>query len=176
MLQSHYSSIGSLAPFGRIRGAISNGRNLPACDYRLQSLRGIAASHGSSRAYSPSIARFAVEDAATIPQMSNIALITAAMMVFQPNTAVVVFYVLSGYVLGASLRRRGIWPLPERMFEFAIRRLARMIPIPLAFDAGRRRLLLMERCAGFARHDRLVPSTISPRGGRQGARTQLVRR
>ena len=51
------------------------------------------------------------------------AVLAVGELVLQPNTAVIFFYVLSGFVLGESLRRR-----PE-FKAFAIRRLLRLLPM-----------------------------------------------
>jgi peptidoglycan/LPS O-acetylase OafA/YrhL len=80
----------------------------------LESLRGIAAltvavHHGMS----------AFVETATIPQR----LVREGLMpLFSPNPAVIIFFVLSGYVLGESLERNGDY------IPFIIRRFFRIIP------------------------------------------------
>jgi peptidoglycan/LPS O-acetylase OafA/YrhL len=55
------------------------------------------------------------------------AFLAAGELLFQPNTAVIFFYVLSGFVLSGSLRRRNI-PLGRQTLGFVIRRVGRMVP------------------------------------------------
>lgn len=56
------------------------------------------------------------------------ALLAAGEILVQPNTAVVFFYVLSGFVLGEALRRRTSGGL-RHLTAFAVRRLWRLLPV-----------------------------------------------
>jgi peptidoglycan/LPS O-acetylase OafA/YrhL len=98
-----------------------------AQDDRLQSLRGLAA------------LTVALGHAATVPLAGRIeapdfhlrgsnALLAAAELLFQANTAVILFYVLSGFVLAGSLRRRPL-PIASQTAGFVIRRVGRIVPI-----------------------------------------------
>jgi peptidoglycan/LPS O-acetylase OafA/YrhL len=57
------------------------------------------------------------------------ALLAAGELLIQPNTAVILFYVLSGLVLGVSLRRHAAASVRGRLSGFAIRRLWRLLPV-----------------------------------------------
>src|ERR1700749_3375680 len=94
----------------------------------LQSLRGIAAlcvavGHG-----------FTVMTAGRIghpefsPRPGN-ALLAAGQLLVQPNTAVILFYVLSGFVLGEALRRSRASGEAQHLLAFGIRRLWRLLPV-----------------------------------------------
>src|SRR5262249_55701902 len=54
---------------------------------------------------------------------------TAGEILVQPNTAVILFYVLSGLVLAESLRMRADAPIWRWFVSFGIRRLARIVPV-----------------------------------------------
>jgi peptidoglycan/LPS O-acetylase OafA/YrhL len=69
-----------------------------------------------------------IEDPAFILTPTN-ALLAAGEIFVQPNTAVVVFYVLSGFVLGEAFRRDRSASLLLHTLAFAVRRLWRLFPV-----------------------------------------------
>jgi peptidoglycan/LPS O-acetylase OafA/YrhL len=89
---------------------------------RLQATRGIAALCVTLGHCFTTMINGRMEDAQFHLSAGN-AVLAAGQLVFQPNTAVIFFYVLSGLVLGESWRRR-----PE-FTGFAIRRLWRLLPV-----------------------------------------------
>jgi peptidoglycan/LPS O-acetylase OafA/YrhL len=94
----------------------------------LQSLRGIAAlSVAVGHAFTV-MSNGRIEDAHFALRPGN-ALLTAGEVLIQPNTAVVLFYVLSGFVLGESLRRRTAASELGHFGAFALRRLWRLLPV-----------------------------------------------
>lgn len=95
---------------------------------RLQSLRGIAAfcvavGHGLTVM---AAGRIENPEFALRPENS---LLAAGELLFQPNTAVILFYVLSGFVLGETLRRRTASTETRHLMAFGIRRLWRLLPV-----------------------------------------------
>jgi peptidoglycan/LPS O-acetylase OafA/YrhL len=94
----------------------------------LQSLRGIAAlSVAVGHAFTV-MSNGRIEDAHFTLRPGN-ALLAAGEVLIQPNTAVVLFYVLSGFVLGESLRRRTAASELGHFGAFALRRLWRLLPV-----------------------------------------------
>ena len=95
---------------------------------RLQSLRGIAAlcvavGHGFTV-----MRNGRIEDARFTLRPGN-ALLAAGEVLIQPNTAVVLFYVLSGFVLGEALCRRTAASEVGHLGAFAVRRFSRLLPV-----------------------------------------------
>jgi peptidoglycan/LPS O-acetylase OafA/YrhL len=95
---------------------------------RLQSLRGIAAfcvavGHGLTV-----MAGGRIENPEFALRAGN-SLLAAGELLFQPNTAVILFYVLSGFVLGETLRRRTASTETRHLIAFGIRRLWRLLPV-----------------------------------------------
>ena len=95
-------------------------------DDRLQSLRGIAALL-VALGHSFTVPLAGRLEAPGFSLHGSNAFLAAAELIFQPNTAVIFFYVLSGFVLSGSLRRRKI-PLGRQTLGFVIRRMGRMVP------------------------------------------------
>jgi peptidoglycan/LPS O-acetylase OafA/YrhL len=97
-------------------------------DLRLQSLRGLAAlTVAIGHAFTVMVnGRIELPEFSLSP--SN-AFLAAGEILFQPNTAVIFFYVLSGMVLGESLRRRGTKSLAREMAGFCARRASRILPV-----------------------------------------------
>jgi peptidoglycan/LPS O-acetylase OafA/YrhL len=97
-------------------------------DPRLQSLRGLAAlmvALGHSFTL-PVAGR--IEDPGFHLHASN-ALLAGAELIFQPNTAVIFFYVLSGFVLAESIRSRPAPPALRETAGFVLRRVGRIVPV-----------------------------------------------
>jgi len=59
---------------------------------------------------------------------SSNAFLAFAQLLFQPNTSVIFFYVLSGLVLGESLRADSKVPWLPRLLAFAVKRITRIVP------------------------------------------------
>jgi peptidoglycan/LPS O-acetylase OafA/YrhL len=95
---------------------------------RLQSLRGIAALCVAVGHAFTLMRNGRIEDAHFALRPGN-ALLAAGELLIQPNTAVILFYVLSGLVLGISLRRHAAANVRGRLGGFAIRRLWRLLPV-----------------------------------------------
>jgi peptidoglycan/LPS O-acetylase OafA/YrhL len=95
---------------------------------RLQSLRGIAALCVAVGHTFTLMRNGRIEDAHFALRPGN-ALLAAGELLIQPNTAVILFYVLSGLVLGVSLRRHAAASVRGRLSGFAIRRLWRLLPV-----------------------------------------------
>lgn len=96
---------------------------------RLQSIRGLAALSVAVGHSFTVMSNGRIEDAHFTLRVGN-TLLAAGEILVQPNTAVIVFYVLSGFVLGESLRRRAISDSGLRHFlAFAARRLWRLLPV-----------------------------------------------
>src|ERR1700743_2174728 len=95
---------------------------------RLQSLRGIAALCGGVGHAFTVMRNGRIEDASFTLRPGN-ALLAAGELLIQPNTAVILFYVLSGLVLGASLRRNTAASEHRRLGAFVMRRLWRLLPV-----------------------------------------------
>ena len=95
---------------------------------RLQSLRGIAALCVAVGHAFTVMRNGRIEDAHFTLRPGN-ALLAAGELLFQPNTAVILFYVLSGFVLGESLRRRAAPNERSHLGAFGARRLWRLLPV-----------------------------------------------
>jgi peptidoglycan/LPS O-acetylase OafA/YrhL len=96
---------------------------------RLQSLRGLAALSVAVGHSFTVMSNGRIEDAHFTLRPGN-ALLAIGEILVQPNTAVIVFYVLSGFVLGESLRRRSDADNSLRNFAaFTARRLWRLLPV-----------------------------------------------
>jgi peptidoglycan/LPS O-acetylase OafA/YrhL len=95
---------------------------------RLQSLRGIAALSVALGHSFTVMVDGRIEDAHFALRPGN-ALLAAGEVLIQPNTAVILFYVLSGLVLGESLRRRRAQTEVRHLLAFAVRRLWRLLPV-----------------------------------------------
>jgi peptidoglycan/LPS O-acetylase OafA/YrhL len=89
---------------------------------QLQALRGIAAMCVTVGHCFTTFAIGRIEEPSFHLGFGNAAL-AVGQLVFQPNTAVIFFYVLSGLVLGESLRRRPGYK------TFVVRRLWRLLPV-----------------------------------------------
>ena len=89
---------------------------------QLQALRGIAAMCVTVGHCFTTFAIGRIEEPSFHLGFGNAAL-AVGQLVFQPNTAVIFFYVLSGLVLGESLRRRPGYK------TFGVRRLWRLLPV-----------------------------------------------
>jgi len=90
-----------------------------------------------------------IEDARFALRPGN-AFLAAGEVLIEPNTAVILFYVLSGFVLGEALRRHT--PISElrHLGGFAVRRLWRLLPVmwlSILFAAA---ITLLVRHAPFA--------------------------
>jgi peptidoglycan/LPS O-acetylase OafA/YrhL len=96
---------------------------------RLQSVRGLAALSVAVGHSFTVMSNGRIEDAHFALRAGNL-LLAAGEILVQPNTAVIVFYVLSGFVLSESLRRRSTAHQGVRHFlAFAVRRLWRLLPV-----------------------------------------------
>jgi peptidoglycan/LPS O-acetylase OafA/YrhL len=95
---------------------------------RLQSLRGIAALSVAIGHSFTVMSNGRIEDAHFALRPAN-ALLAAGEVFVQPNTPVILFYVLSGLVLGESLRRRNAATELRHLAAFAVRRLWRLVPV-----------------------------------------------
>jgi peptidoglycan/LPS O-acetylase OafA/YrhL len=95
---------------------------------RLQSLRGIAALCVAVGHAFTVMRNGRIEDAHFTLRPGN-ALLAAGELLIQANTAVILFYVLSGLVLGYSLRRQTAASTLGRLGGFAVRRLWRLLPV-----------------------------------------------
>ncbi len=95
---------------------------------RLQSLRGIAALCVAVGHAFTVMSNGRIEDAHFSLRPGN-ALLAAGEVLVQPNTSVILFYVLSGFVLGESLRRRTAASAVGHLGAFAVRRLWRLLPV-----------------------------------------------
>jgi peptidoglycan/LPS O-acetylase OafA/YrhL len=95
---------------------------------RLQSLRGIAALSVAVGHSFTVMSNGRIEDGHFALRPAN-ALLAAGEVLIQPNTAVTLFYVLSGLVLGESLRRRNAATELRHLCAFAVRRLWRLVPV-----------------------------------------------
>jgi peptidoglycan/LPS O-acetylase OafA/YrhL len=94
---------------------------------RLQSLRGIAAlSVALGHAFTVMV-HGRIEDSHFTLRPTN-AFLAVGEVLIQPNTAVILFYVLSGFVLGEALRRNDPLGSPSYFMAFVIRRLWRLLP------------------------------------------------
>jgi peptidoglycan/LPS O-acetylase OafA/YrhL len=96
------------------------GFDLRTHNVRLQSLRGLAA-------LSVAIGHTAL---CVDNSSQNLAIFTTRIL-FQSNTAVIFFFVLSGLVLGSSLQRMTSVPLGRRLLTFSIRRIFRLVPVAI---------------------------------------------
>ena len=95
---------------------------------RLQSLRGIAAlGVAVGHAFAITL-NGRIEDANFTLRPGN-AILAAGELLIQQNTMVIVFYVLSGFVLAASLRRHRANPFGSGYTAFAVRRFWRLLPV-----------------------------------------------
>jgi len=101
---------------------------LEAHSIRLQSLRGIAALCVAVGHSFIVMSNGRIEDARFTLRSGN-ALLAAGELLFQPNTAVILFYVLSGFVLGESLRRYTAASERSHLGAFGVRRLWRLLPV-----------------------------------------------
>jgi peptidoglycan/LPS O-acetylase OafA/YrhL len=101
---------------------------LDAHSVRLQSLRGIAALCVAVGHAFTVMKNGRIEDVSFTLRPGN-ALLALGELLIQPNTAVILFYVLSGLVLGASLRRNTAASEPRRLGGFVARRLWRLLPV-----------------------------------------------
>src|SRR5262245_55634440 len=105
---------------------------------RLQSLRGLAAlavAIGHSFAL---LINGRIESPSFVLRPTN-ALLAVGELLIQPNTAVIVFYVLSGFVLGEAFRRRRSSAFLPHILAFAVRRAWRLLPVmwlSIAFSAA----------------------------------------
>ena len=95
---------------------------------RLQSLRGAAALCVAIGHSFTVMSNGRIEDAHFTLRPGN-ALLAAGEILVQPNTAVILFYVLSGFVLGESLRRGTAASERGRLGAFGVRRLWRLLPV-----------------------------------------------
>jgi len=95
---------------------------------RLQSLRGLAAVCVAVGHAFTVMSNGRIEDA-NFSLRPGSALIAAGEILIQPNTAVILFYVLSGFVLGESLRRHAAATEIGHLGGFAVRRLWRLLPV-----------------------------------------------
>jgi peptidoglycan/LPS O-acetylase OafA/YrhL len=95
---------------------------------RLQSLRGAAALCVAIGHSFTVMSNGRIEDAHFALRPGN-ALLAAGEILVQPNTAVILFYVLSGFVLGESLRRGEAASERGRLGAFGVRRLWRLLPV-----------------------------------------------
>lgn len=95
---------------------------------RLQSLRGIAALTVAVGHAFTVMVNGRIEDARFALRAGN-ALLAAGEILIEPNTAVILFYVLSGFVLGETLRRRTAVSELRHFGGFAARRLWRLLPV-----------------------------------------------
>jgi len=95
---------------------------------RLQSMRGIAALIVMLGHIFISFPNGLMNHAGYELRPSNFPL-SAGYVLFQANTAVIFFYVLSGFVLGGSFQRRGDAPLLIGWLSFAIKRAGRLLPV-----------------------------------------------
>jgi peptidoglycan/LPS O-acetylase OafA/YrhL len=97
-------------------------------DSRLQSMRGIAAITVLVGHCLLTFKNGRIEDAAFHLKPDNL-LLAALQLVIHPNSAVIFFYVLSGLVLGESLRRSSSSASrADRFLGFSIRRIFRLYP------------------------------------------------
>ncbi len=95
----------------------------------MQSLRGLAALSVAVGHSFTVMSNGRIEDAHFTLRAGN-TLLAAGEILVQPNTAVIVFYVLSGFVLGKSLRRHALADNGLCQFvAFAVRRLWRLLPV-----------------------------------------------
>jgi len=95
---------------------------------RLQSIRGVAAlCVAVGHAFAVSV-HGRIEDPNFTLRPTN-ALLTACEVLIQPNTAVILFYVLSGFVLAESWRRDHASLAPRHLLSFGARRLCRLVPV-----------------------------------------------
>lgn len=94
---------------------------------RLQSMRGLAALAVALGHCFLTFTNGRLENPDFHLTSSN-ALLALGEVLFQANTAVIFFYVLSGLVLGESLRRRAHLPFRQRFAGFVVRRLCRLYP------------------------------------------------
>jgi peptidoglycan/LPS O-acetylase OafA/YrhL len=95
---------------------------------RLQSLRGIAALSVAVGHAFTLMSNGRIEDAHFSLRPGN-AFLAAGELLVQPNTAVIAFYVLSGFVLGEALRRQDAGGALRSFGAFAARRLWRLLPV-----------------------------------------------
>lgn len=98
-------------------------------DPRLQSLRGIAALTVVVGHCLVTFKNGRIEEAAFHLAPSN-ALLALLQVTVHANSAVIFFYVLSGFVLGESLRRSGVASL-QQLGGFVIRRVFRLYPVAI---------------------------------------------
>src|SRR5262249_55305432 len=95
---------------------------------RLQSLRGLAAVCVAVGHAFTGMSNGRIE-APNFSLRPGSELIAAGEILIQPNTAVILFYVLSGFVLGESLRRHAATTEIRHLGGFAVRRLWRLVPV-----------------------------------------------
>jgi peptidoglycan/LPS O-acetylase OafA/YrhL len=95
---------------------------------RLQSLRGLAALAVAVGHAFTLMPNGRIDESSFVLRPSN-ALLAAGHVLIQPNTAVIVFYVLSGFVLGEAFRRRRSSERLLHMLAFTVRRLWRLVPV-----------------------------------------------
>src|SRR3984893_13130441 len=103
---------------------------LESHSFRLQSLRGIAALSVAVGHSFTVMSNGRIEDAHFALRPGN-ALLAAGEGLVHPHTAVILFYVLSGLVLGESLRRRNAATALRHLCAFTVRRLWRAPPGPV---------------------------------------------
>jgi peptidoglycan/LPS O-acetylase OafA/YrhL len=104
---------------------------------RLQSLRAIAALSVAVGHSFTVMANGRIEEANFTLRPGN-ALLALGELLIQPNTGVILFYVLSGFVLGEALRRASSSSGLRHFVAFVIRRLWRLVPVmwvSIAFTA-----------------------------------------
>jgi peptidoglycan/LPS O-acetylase OafA/YrhL len=95
---------------------------------RLQSLRGIAALCVAIGHSFTVMINGRIEDAHFTLRAGN-AFLAFGEILIQPNTAVILFYVLSGFVLGEALRRQTGDTRLRHVMAFSVRRLWRLLPV-----------------------------------------------
>jgi peptidoglycan/LPS O-acetylase OafA/YrhL len=134
--------------------------------FRLQSLRGIAALSVAVGHSFTVMSNGRIEDAHFALRPAN-ALLAAGEVLVQPNTAVILFYVLSGLVLGESLRRRNAATELRHLGAFAVRRLWRLLPVMWLS------IIFAAVIAVFVRH---APFAARPDGSTNSYRQQSARR
>lgn len=133
--------------------------------FRLQSLRGIAALSVAIGHSFTVMSNGRIEDAHFALRPGN-ALLAAGEVLIQPNTAVILFYVLSGLVLGELLRRRKAATELRHLGAFAVRRLWRLVPVMWLSIVFAAIVAVLVRHAPFAGatgwFDQFLSTAISP--------------
>jgi peptidoglycan/LPS O-acetylase OafA/YrhL len=105
-----------------------SGFDLLTHNTKLQSLRGLAALSVAVGHAAICVPNALVE---TVPvTLTNFPLLVLRLL-FQANTAVIFFFVLSGLVLGSSLKRSASRSRTEQYLGFLIRRLWRLMPVAM---------------------------------------------